>query len=539
MKIGMTNFKGAIPGVHPRLLPDDHASIASNVRLDDGTLTPIRDARRVHDFEAPVVSFIRRPDGAFLGFDAVVDSAPGAVDAARVYVTGAGVPRIWLPGGANVPLALPGPQAAPTATVTSGTVDPDLIVDSVYAYTFVTSLGEESIPSPPSNIVSWSPGVTITVSGLPTVAPIPGRLLTGMRVYRSVTDALGDTRYFFVAEIGFQPTYVNVTSADDTISGTAEEIRSLDYDTPPDDMQGIISLPNGGMAAFSGQELLFCEPYIHHAWPRKYRLRTEARIVGLGAFGSSVVILTEGTPYVAQGTTPETMVMERIELDLPCVSARSIADMGYSVIYASTDGLVQVSQQGAQVISSQMFTREVWAKMRPETFIASRMRGRYVFSYHPEPANGQDESGVLRRLGIVDTSGAQPFYITDDSEFGHLFYDRKDGALFGLFREDGVVRWDDLTRQRKRMVWRSKDIFLPTPTNFGVVRVDGDDDGASDVICRVYAGRNKRLVRETYGVNRPERLPSGFSEDVWCVEIEGTMTVTAIFVAHSPSELAG
>lgn len=531
MKLNFLSFKGTIPGMHPRLLPEDHGTVARNVRLDDGVLTPTREGRRVHTFGVDVASFIRRAGGAWLGFSSVVNAVNGAENVNRTYVTGDGEPKIFTSSTASVKLRLPPPSSRPTVDLVSGTVDPDLSIESVYAYTFVTELGEESSPSRVSRPISWSPGAVIRIGGLPATNPNVERRLTAMRIYRSVTDALGETQLYFLTQIGFQPEWDDDTGETET----AEVIPSTDWTMPPADMQGIITMPNGMMAAFSGQELMFCEPYIHHAWPQKYRLKVDGQIVGLAAFGSSVVILTDGTPYMAQGTHPSSMIMERIEMDLPCVAARGIVDMGYAVIYPSTDGLVQVGSNGASVMSKQLFPREIWAGLQPETFIAGRQNGRYIFSYQPAPGQ-HDFDDLPRQLGIVDVSGAQPFFITDDAPFQHLYSEVKTGHLFGLFGDRGVVRWDDLAMDRKRMVWRSKENHLITPTNFGAIRVDCEDIENSDFICRVYA--NKKLVREITARNRADRLPSGFLSDVWQVEIEGTVPVTAIRLASSPYELA-
>ena len=536
MKIAISGFKGMIPGIHARALPEDHGVIAESVRLDDGTLTPIRGERRVFTFDSDVRSFIRHPSGDWMGFTTVVKAANGAVDATRVYVTGNGEPKVFTSSTESMNLRLDPPTTRPRARIISGVVDQDIATESVYVYTFITELGEESAPSRLSNRIKWSPGVQIEIYGLPAASPNPERGLTGMRLYRSITDALGATTLYFLDEVGFSSTYVDDT--DESSEVTGEPIPSTDYDRPPVGMQGITSMPNGMMAAFRGRELMFCEPYIHHAWPIKYRLRVDYPIVGLGAFGSSIVILTEGMPYVAQGTHPDSMVMEKIEMDLPCVAARGIVDMGYAVIYPSTDGLVQVGNGGAQMISGPLFKREVWASMRPETFIASKANGRYVFSYLPQAARDEDETKMVRRLGMIDTSGVQPFFITDDAQFTHMEHEIKTGHLFGLFEGRGVVRWDDLTQPYKRMRWRSKEIHLPTPTNFGAIRVDGDDDPNSDLYCRVFCGKGARLVREIRGRNKVERLPSGFTEEVWQIEIEGFMPITAVFLAHAPSELA-
>lgn len=530
MKVGISNFKGMIPGIYPRMLPEDHAVFTKNARLDDGSLTPICDGKRVFTFDRNTASFLRRPGGAWLGFDAVVHGATGNGNQNRVYVTGDGQPKIWLPGEESVNLRLPPPSFRPSVEISNGTVDPDTATAAVYAVTYVTTLGEESAPSAVSRIINYSPGNTIEIGNLPSTNPNPERRLTGMRIYRSVTDTLGDTRLYFVRQIGFQS-----AASDNTGTTTlAEELPSTDYDMPPDDMRGIINMPNGMMAAFSGQELLFCEPNIHHAWPIKYRLKVDANIVGLAAFGSSVAILTEGTPYVAQGSHPESMSMERIEMDLPCIARRGIVDMGYSVIYPSHEGLVQIQNGGASLITAQLFKREFWAKLQPETFIAARHRGRYVFSYLPArgPHDGDDP---YRRLGIMDTSGAQPFYLEEDSEFNHLYHDLRTGDLFGLHRQRGIVRWDDLDQRRKTAIWRSKPIHLPTPTNFGAVRVDIEDGHQADVAVRVYAG--DRLVREVRGRDKVNRLPGGFMSEVWQIEVECNAPVTAVYLANLVGEL--
>lgn len=538
MKIAVTDFKGMMPGLHPRLLPENFAVEAQNVRLDDGSLTPTREDRRVHTFGSDMVSFLKLED-EWLGFKNTVHGANGAADTSRLYVTGDGTPKIFRPGEPVLEMRLDPPDRRPTVSIESGVVDEDVATESLWTYTYVTSLGEESTPARASRLLKWSPGMVIRVGNLPSVNPNPERELTGMRIYRSITDELGQTSFFFVAEIGFQASWLDDTGENEL----GEVLASTDYDRPPTSMRGITSMPNGMMVAFQGNNILFCEPYIHHAWPIKYRLKVDHQIVGLGVFGSTVVIMTRGTPYIAQGTHPSTMAMEQFEVDLPCVSGRSIVDMGYAVIYASTDGLVQVNPGGANVFTSQLFKLEEWQKMQPSTFIAARKRGRYVFSHRPLP-DPDEADDRPRRLGIVDTTGAQPFYITDDAAFTHLMTEKATGRMFGLFNAVGVVLWDDLNKERKLMKWRSKPIYLPTPTNFSCVRVDVDDGQNADVRVRVWAGpmdergNLRNLVREISTRNKVERLPSGFSEELWQVEVEGYSPVSAIFLAHSPTEMA-
>ena len=58
--------------------------------------------------------------------------------------------------------------------------------------------------------------------------------------------------------------------------------------------------------------------------------------------------MTKGMPYVAQGTHPENMTAARLDVNLPCVTARGIVDMGYAVAYPSPYGLVMISANDAE-----------------------------------------------------------------------------------------------------------------------------------------------------------------------------------------------
>ena len=54
-----------------------------------------------------------------------------------------------------------------------------------YVYTYVNKWGEESAPSPPSNIIRVADGATVTVSGIP--APPFGYGITEVNIYRATT----------------------------------------------------------------------------------------------------------------------------------------------------------------------------------------------------------------------------------------------------------------------------------------------------------------------------------------------------------------
>jgi len=462
------------------------------------------------------------------------------------------------------------------SSLVNGSVSAELSQTILYAYTWVTKFDEESEPSDLSEEMLWDQGLTVTLNGFSP--PPTGRGVDRMRIYRSQTSSLGVTELYFIAER-------EATTApfiDDSLD-ISEPIPSTNYNPPPDGLSGIISLPNGMLAAFEGKRLYFCEPYIPHAWPEAYVLTTDYDIVGLGAFGSSIAIMTKGQPYVATGTAPENMVMERIETNYPCVNARGIVDLGYAIAYPSHSGLVAISNGGAQVVSTSLFTRDQWLELNPASFVAGQFAGRYMASY-----DYRDIDNIRRRgMVIIDTSGSQPFLIRSADYADGMFYEVESGALY-ILRGDKIYQWDAQSEPYGEQTWLSKKFVLSSYTNFGAILIDGDDIITSaqrvtiDLKNQKIREANRALIeagasgeiaglqlaslplagnlltpvddeppaigvsviadgREVAYINRMNevcRLPSGFLARNWEILVRGNVRVQAITLANTPTEIA-
>ena len=578
--IKLAGFQGELPSLIPRILPESAAQEAYNVRLDDGGLTPFRMPREVASLPPlPLNSTyktIYKHNENWLGWDKAVSVVPGPVDQDRLYITGDGVPKLRYMN-VDYPLAVPFPEAALTASV-SGTSTSALGSSRFYVRTFVTDLGEESSPSPVSNTVYWEPGQTITLSGF--TLPPDGRRITKERIYRAQSSYTG-TQLFFISER-------DVTTSDfvDNVPSDKinEPIPSLDWDQPVSTLDGIIALPNGVMAAFSGKTLYFCEPWRPHAWPDKYSLTTDFDIVGLGAFGASVAVLTTGNPYIVNGTHPSSMVMEKMELNLPCVSARGIEDLGYAVAYPSNDGLVMVSSSGAQVVTKGLMTKQAWEKVNPWSIHSGQRDGRY-FACYVKTTYG--DVAVLE-VAIFDTNREQPFVVRCDIIPDAMFFDIKTGSLY-FCSGSSVFEFDPVGKPNVVMSWKSKEFIMPKPANFGaiLIEVDGgltpdDQQAIQDQIAEDIAYNQTLLTGPSVGdvnsntlneyelngdnlidvqrlnynlsvfviaddeiiatvnkVNRMARLPSGFLARKWEIMVSGNLNVLEITMAQTGFELAG
>lgn len=577
--IRIAGFSGEIPRMIPRLLNENYAQVAQNTKLENGALMPIRRGRFAHQMEFDCKT-IYLNGSEWMGWQTFVRVVPAPIAANRLYVTGDGKPKI-IAGGVTYDLAVPFPTTKLTTSLVSGTVDPKLSSTVLYTYTWVTALDEESEPAPLSSDLLWSPGIDVKLSGFQT--PPTGRGINRMRIYRSQTGVSGVTTLYFIHErAATNADFIDVV-ADNPIN---ETLPSADYNAPPDNLQGLTALPNGIMAGFVGKKLYFSEPYIPHAWPEKYVLTCDYEIVGLGVFGSAVAILTKGNPYVAQGTLPENMTMERLKVNLPCLNAQSIVDLGYSVAYASTEGLVTISQSGAVVASASLLTTDQWKQMGPESFISGQYAGRYMTCYSFMDSDKIERRGIL----IFDLTGSQPFLVRASDDADAMFFEIGTGVLYILRNGREVFEWDAISQPYGEQYWRSKRFVMPSWTNFGCILVDGEDVtsaeqareraaknaaaraknraimaadktaatlGEVDIGVTTFAGSllepvededprfsisiyaDGKLRATIYELNKVERLPAGFLATTWEIEVRGNQQVTGITLAFSPEEIAG
>lgn len=460
-KISLSQFSGEIPRLISRLLPNTAASYAENVRLDDGGLTPVRKSRQEHVFSGiSDIKTIFKHGSTWLAWDKVVHAVPGPVATDRLYYTGDGVPKMRV-GTTVYNLAVPMPSTALTVTVTgSGAGD---VITRLYVYTWVTEFGEESEPCPISADATWQSGQAVTLSGF--AATPAGRGITKQRIYRSQSSNQAGTDLFLIEERDASTAnYVDTHAPDDF----REVLPSRDWNAPPDDLAGLISLPNGMMAAFSGKELCFCEPYRPHAWPEKYRLTASYPIKALAAYATTIVAGTEGYPFVASGASPDAMVEGKIEVNLPCVNGRGMVDLGYSAAYPSNDGLVVVSNSGANVATDALFTHADWQRISPANIISAQFAGRYFLSYSYLEIDGVTLSeGTM----AIDLTGQQPFVLRYSFKATAFHYDLPTGKLFYAL-DNEVYEFDAIGQTNEIMTWKSKQFVFQNPVTLGAILVE-------------------------------------------------------------------
>jgi hypothetical protein len=194
--VNIKAFRGAVPRISSRLLQPNQAEVADNCKLTSGSLEPLKGPLLVHSSlldEVKTAYFWRaiidsRPQDNWLVWNSDVDIAKSLVPndpLQRIYFSSEDFePRMSTYNLAINSLPYPtawyalgvvAPTAAPTITPSGGS---GTLESRSYVYTYVTALGEESPPSPPSTVTNGYPNGTWSVTDM-QVAPLNAGAVTG------------------------------------------------------------------------------------------------------------------------------------------------------------------------------------------------------------------------------------------------------------------------------------------------------------------------------------------------------------------------
>jgi hypothetical protein len=492
----LENFSGISPRTGPTLLQPNQAQVAKNVKLQSGELRPWRKPVFTYQPGLADVHSIYRMENvttggtAWLEFAIDTDVVPGPVadtTEVRVFYTDGVAPKktnwnLATTSGtgtkpfpnASLNMGVPGPAAAPTLSSAGGSGTAET---RAYVYTYISTFGsvlEESAPSPAGSVSTFPTGATVTVSAFSTApTTAAGYNITAIRIYRSVTSSTS-AQYLYVGTVTVNPaTGAASGSFSDTVAAAdlGVALPSLYYTPPPATLHGLIAMPNGILAGFTGNQVWFCEPYLPHAWPAAYMMTVGAPIVGLGVFGQTLVVCTTQTPYLITGSQPGAMSQEKVPLPEPCVAKKSITSDQFGVLYASPNGLVSIAPGTQDVISRPLFTRDEWQAYVPTSMVGVIYQNMYIAFYQV----GQTKSALILMRG--DT----PPLVTLDVASQAIFVAPTTAEVYYVSPVDNAIyKLDADPVNNTYYEWLSKTFVLPEPANFAIAKVQADWDYIDD-----------------------------------------------------------
>lgn len=254
--IRLTPFGGMLPRTGARLLPNEAAQSALNVKVTSGELAPIREPQLQYTPASPktnpALAIFKARNGTsqsgWFSWPVDVDCVrvPLSVDVESLFCwTGDGIPKMGLysdlvsGGGDNYPLAagelalgVPAPQTAPT--VTPSATGSGSTVTRFYCYTNVAVLTDssgneitlESAPSPVSAETSGKTDDTWALSALDTAPPNSGDITALTYVGTAVTITTTNKHYNRVGEQITVADVSTVTNVNGTWTITAVNLTS-------------------------------------------------------------------------------------------------------------------------------------------------------------------------------------------------------------------------------------------------------------------------------------------------------------------------
>jgi hypothetical protein len=449
----------------------------------------------------------------------------------RTYFTGTGSPKwtnndIGLTGGAPYPqgtreLAVPAPTTAIVVALnTDGPSGTE--VAHGFVYTFVNDLGWESAPSPPSNTELAKPGATFDLTGFDT-PPAGNYGITGIRLYKLVTDSTGEAEYFYHREWLLASAPSN--PIDDARDLGSDQMLTTGWLPLPDGAKGLTRLWNKMLAAIVGKTVRICEPEIPYAWPLAYAINTAEPPVALGVWGQRLLILTTGDAVVAAGSSPDAMDDEPAKINRRCLAEQSVVEFNEGeaykgIVWASDEGLCWYGDGGFRLLTEGVLEREQWQALVPSSIVAGRHLGLYVAFY---------DDGVSKKGFVIDPRNPQGIYWLSTG-YNAVFRDPLTDRLFVL---DGgnVRRWN--AGSAMTATFKSRVFATPAPVNIGAIEVVAK---GYPVTVTLWADGNQ-VAQLVVTSEEPVRPAGSYEADKFQVQIESANRVIAVRLAQSVHDL--
>ena len=483
------------------------------------------------------------------------------VDGQTVLVTNVGA----VPSKTNTSY---GTRVKINATVTTASGSPTLTVTHDGSYTFNvggsvaldgfaatggipadainSTFSIATVPTSTTFTVASNPSTNATSTATSASATLAFNFFGTKRIYRSNTGS-NTTDFQFVAEIAMSDNGYSDSKNNDQLG---EVIPSTFWIAPPDDdsgiypngsMQGLTAIGNGIFAGFSGKRLCFSEPFLPHAWPVAYRVTLEDEIVGISMAGNVLFIGTKGTNYIAAGTDPQAMSIQKLETAEPLLHKKSLVDMGGYCLYSGPDGLIAVENGQVVNVTEELITGKLWNTTGSGGYMAragARHENKYIGHLYQD---GSARNTTLSQCFSLEIgAGLNSFTIIDNvvsdldstrRNFRGFFTDPDTNRLsvikggqsvggdttstncqveeFDTFNNtwratqggQNLVDLYDPDETRREVLWQSKEIVLEKPTSMAFVKVLCDTYQHGGVKINVFGREASNVVNSGHTIS--------------------------------------
>jgi len=533
VKIGTGVFREALKAIEPYRVGEEYAVEAVNCDLRTGAIVPMKapdpsfsapvGTERIHLWQDKLACFTQK-DASVLPHPNNDNLVWAGTDYGQYPLQASLAQFFGAEGTVGFPLAssrfgVDAPPQAPVVVV-NGVAGEALLRSTAYRFSAAAATGEESDLSLPSAVVDVFDGQTAEITqfwpldgGVPVV---PDGVAT-IRVYRAVRDQYNVDTWQFVTELP-----AATSSFEDTLEITEEVAQSEGW-LPPVDFAGLVDLGGGIVVGWKGRDLCLSESGAPSAFPLKYRLRTDTPVVGVGVTGGFGIVLTHAAPYLLTATTPESATMPSLQFNSPCLSARSICSTRLGVVYATKEGLMQISSGGVpRLLTEGILSREQWEALDPENMVCVA-HGDRIYGFRYGSAHGWMLD--ITKNGIVDiTLGVTVSDAHMDAGGDRVL------ILDGTESVGGLGSGEALTARWKSALW-----MFATAQSLNVARILGTQSVEAPLTLKIWRDGMLHCTR-TVTNTRPFMLPPGLYLKAQ-YEISGTAEVHVVHIVSDVEEL--
>ena len=529
----VSDIQGTVPKVNPKLRQDNQAQTADNVELREHVLQPLKGTTEVSDLGAVTPKTLWKAGATFIVFpngeiNKVVDAQIEESNN-RFFWTDGVFPKqsdtaLW--SGTSYRLGVTPPAVAPVITL-QGAAGDDVQDVVSYVFTMVSAYGYESAPSPATAVTTVYANQYIDLSVMTTPVDASANFQY-KNIYRLSSGTAG-AEYQFLAQIPFANTTYQDKGSGNTLGDVSTDVlATTTWAVPPATLVGLTQAYNGMLIGYTGKEVYVSEPLVPYAFPADYVITLDSDVSGIGAGNNFILAVSQNTPYIITGVTPEALVADPVSLISQCAGQRSVVECERGIFYAAQDGLCLCNGVDVSVITKPYITSDQWKALGTPGSIIGTWYDEHYVGFYEGTANGI--------VIDVDTGQVMTFTLTGDvNTIRDIYHDADDNILKILSYDgssDSHISSFETNATPLSYTWKSKKFVNPHKFNCAMIR----GDAAGTLTFKYYLDGSLKMTK-TVTANQMFRLPADSGSTVKEFELTGTKNVDSVQLATSAPEL--
>lgn len=516
MKKVFNSFKGMIPKQNQKLLGNGYAYHAKDILIDRGFISPMRTNKLIRQAGSHDKVIVEHYGNIFT-FTECVNTTSWLVDCPRIYLTGRReymeVAHITANNQLNYyRVGLPTPENVVKiiSQVNYDNKDENSYYSS-WVFTFVNDLGEESSPSPASDIFLHTDGQEVDLEIKYSFSSTYNNIV-GINLYRASTgfttggekEQTQETEYLYVKTypISLNNTELQMIQVKDNFKmlDLGWVLSTREAQEPPIGLRGVILLTDSTvLCAYKGNKLYFSEPDEPHNWREEQEITLEDNIINIKELGGVLYVMTDGKPYYidvsrgCNGRECRAVIKDLRYLPaIACDGQNSPIVSEYGVLYVSTEGMIALNKgQQPKILTEEYFSQEQWRRLEPQKIKLRVYQGEvYILtSLYSEIGATAYKFNPINKQGVIMTSDDLcDATVSRTGEFIGLR--RYDKAIIHLFAGDGYRKGE----------WVS-ELLHDKKDRFNVFRYEKDVGEASLKIRDEYSSNFVGLTEDMIASN--------------------------------------